>query len=195
MDARYEKAKQIVADGKVRAGHGCYFVTASTGDGFYRVTLDGLFPTCTCEDWELRSGHCKHILAARVFRAQEVSGPQPCDQPGPPVPKKSYKQDWTNYNLAQVNEGYYLKCLLFDLCEMIPEPPPPTGRGRRPIPVRDGIFAACLKVYGGMSARRSMSDVEEARDAGFLTTLPHFNSVLNVLDDPKMTPILTELFA
>ena len=181
----------------VRPGPGCYFVTASTGDVAYRVTLDGLFQTCQCEDFELRGGPgapCKHIFAARIFRAQqEAGGPAPCDQPGPPVPRKTYKQDWPNYNAAQVNEGYYLKRLLFDLCQTVPEPPPPTGRGRRPVPVRDGIYSACLKVYGGMSARRSMSDVEEARDDGFLTMAPHFNSVLNVLDDPKSTPILASL--
>ena len=38
-----------------------------------------------------------------------------------------------------------------------------------------------------------MSDVEEARDDGFLTMAPHFNSVLNVLDNPKSTPILASL--
>ena len=197
MESRLQKAKEIVAGSMVRPGPGCYFVTASTGDVAYRVTLDGLFQTCQCEDFELRGGPgapCKHIFAARIFRAQqEAGGPAPCDQPGPPVPRKTYKQDWPNYNAAQVNEGYYLKRLLFDLCQTVPEPPPPTGRGRRPVPVRDGIYAACLKVYGGMSARRSMSDVEEARDDGFLTTVPHFNSVLNVLDDPKSTPILASL--
>ena len=61
------------------------------------------------------------------------------------------------------------------------------------VPVRDAIYAACLKVYGGLSARRSMSELEEAHDAGFLTTLPHFNSVLNVLDDPSTTPTRTEM--
>ena len=50
-----------------------------------------------------------------------------------------------------------------------------------------------MKVYGGMSARRASSDMEECRDAGFLATAPHFNSVLNALDDPATGPILTEL--
>ena len=194
MEARLQKAKEIVAGSMVRPGPDCYFVTASTGEKFYRVVIDGLFPSCSCEDFELRAEPCKHVLAARIFRAQqEAGGPAPCDQPGPPVPRKTYKQDWPNYNAAQVNEGYYVQRLLFDLCETIPQPPLPTGRGRRPIPVRDGILAACFKVYGGMSARRSMSDIEEARDAGFLTTTPHFNSVLNVLDDPASTPILLNL--
>ena len=92
-----------------------------------------------------------YIRRSHLPAQQEAGGPAPCDEPGPPVPRKTYKQDWPNYNAAQVNEGYYIKRLLFDLCQTIPEPPPPTGRGRRPVPVRDGIYAACLKVYGGLS--------------------------------------------
>ena len=49
MDARYEKAKGIVAEGKVRESHGAYYVAAaSEGVGAYRVELHGLEPTCTC---------------------------------------------------------------------------------------------------------------------------------------------------
>src|SRR5262249_26456863 len=115
------------------------------------------------------------------------------DQPGPQVPRKTYKQDWANYNAAQVYEGYCFRRLLFELCKAIPEPPVRTGRGRRPIPVRDGIYAACLKVYNGFSARRSMSEGEDARGDVFLTYLRHYNSVLNVLDNKSTTLILLDL--
>jgi transposase len=38
-----------------------------------------------------------------------------------------------------------------------------------------------------------MSDIEEARDAGFITMAPHFNSILNVLDAESTTAILLDL--
>ncbi|HVS38623.1 MAG TPA: transposase [Gemmataceae bacterium] len=195
MDVRLEKAKHIVAEGKVREAHGGYYVASASGvHREYRVTLDGLYPSCSCEDFDLHGGRCKHIEAAAIFRAQQAAGhAAECDQPGPMPKKKTYSQDWPNYNAAQINEGYYVKRLLHDLCQTIPEPPPSGKRGRPRLSVRDGIYSACMKVYGGMSARRSSSDLEECRDAGFLTAAPHFNSVLNVLDDPATEPILTEL--
>jgi transposase len=191
MELRLQKPKEIVAGGMVRPGPGCYFVQSQSADTrFYRVVLEGLYPHCDCEDFELTGQPCKHIFAARIFVAQqEAGGPAPCDKPSLRPKRKTYPQDWPNYNAAQVNEGYYVSRLLFDLCQTIPR----TGRGRPPVPVRDGIYAACLMVYGGKSARRSNSNNEIARDNGFLTTIPHFNSVLNVLDDPATTPILVNL--
>jgi hypothetical protein len=195
MDARYEKAKQIVADGKVRSGLGCYFVTASSGDGFYRVTLDGSFPTCSCEDWELRSGHCKRILAARVFRAQEVSGPQPCDQPGPPIPRKSYKQSWSQYNAAQKNEKDHFQALLADRCAAIREPPRKGGSkgGRPPAPLREALFICVFKVFSTFSARRFASDLRESHRRGNLTTEPSSDIAWKYLRKPEVTPILHDL--
>jgi transposase len=195
MDVRIEKAKHLVAEEKVRHAPGGFYVASASGSRReYYVRLDGLYPTCTCEDFELRDWRCKHIEAAAIFRAQQAAGhAAECDQPGPIIPRKSYKQDWSNYNASQIHEGYYVKRLLRELCEAIPEPPPTGKRGRPRLSVRDGIYAACMKVYGGMSARRSSSDIEECRDGGFLSTAPHFNSILNVLDDPATGPILTEL--
>jgi hypothetical protein len=54
-------------------------------------------------------------------------------------------------------------------------------------------FAAVSKVYGGMSARRSDSDVREHAEKGLTTQDPHFNSVLRYLRDPEMTPVLRSL--
>lgn len=194
MEAQLEKAREIVAGEMVKAGRNCYFVQSQTGTIKYRVTLDGLFPSCACEDFELTGEPCKHIFAARIFRAQqEAGGTAPCDQPPEKIQRPTYTQDWPNYNAAQVNEGFYIRQLLFDLCQTIPEPPPRTGKGRPPIPVRNATFAACYKIYGGFSARRCISDMEEARDAGFLSRLPHFNSILNVLESPETTPILMSL--
>jgi hypothetical protein len=55
------------------------------------------------------------------------------------------------------------------------------------------VFASCFKVYSTMSARRFMSDLRDAEEKGYLRTVPHFNSILNYLDNPILTPILRAL--
>jgi transposase len=81
------------------------------------------------------------------------------------------------------------------LCSSIPQPPPTRkdGGGRRALPIADALFAAVFKVYALMSARRFISDLREAHERGRVSQLPHFNSVLNVLDNENTTPILTDL--
>jgi hypothetical protein len=61
MEARLQKARDIVAGNTIKAGHGCYFVPSQTSTVKYRVTLDGLFPSCTCEDFELTNEPCNDI--------------------------------------------------------------------------------------------------------------------------------------
>ncbi|MBA3483352.1 MAG: transposase [Pirellulales bacterium] len=46
-----------------------------------------------------------------------------------------------------------------------------------------------------MSSRRFATDLREAYDKGHISRVPHFNSVLNVLDSEETTAILTELVA
>jgi hypothetical protein len=51
------------------------------------------------------------------------------------------------------------------------------------------------KVYGTMSARRTMSDLREAHERGYISKLPCHNSVLNALESADLTPILRDLIA
>ena len=76
LHCRLEKARQIVAEGKVRPVLGMtehYTVESSTGDGHYLVNS-----TCTCPDAtnraELTKGLSKHRLAVLVYlEAQEAA--------------------------------------------------------------------------------------------------------------------------
>src|SRR5258708_6313190 len=115
MDAREAKARQIVAGGRITRGEGCFLVPSQSGAGRHRVVLDGLFPCCTCADYELNEKTCKHMVAAALWREQQKTGvPQPAAQtePSPRIPRKTYKQDWPNYNLAQNREKEHLQELL-----------------------------------------------------------------------------------
>src|SRR5260370_23632962 len=70
----------------------------------------------------------------------------------------------------------------------------PASVGRTsPIAVTDAIFAATFKVYSTVAARRFMSDLRESKEQGFIESVPHFNSILNYLENPKLKPILTAM--
>src|SRR4051794_9796338 len=106
MDPRQVKAEQIVAGGRITRGEGCWLVPSQSGGPRYRVEIDGLFPSCACEDFELSNRDCKHIRAARLWARQEevrratgAPRPVPLKSNIPATPKRpTYKQDWPNYN-------------------------------------------------------------------------------------------------
>lgn len=194
MNARQLKARQLVATGRITRGNGYFLVPSQTGDNRHRVALDGLFPTCSCDGFELSGLPCKHIEAVKMWlengeQKNEFDG----INPGVPIPRKTYPRDWEKYNLSQTTEKNWFGALLADLCADIPDQPRKPGCGRKPIPMRDSIFAAVYKVFSGVSARRFSCDLEDARERGQITRPLHFNSVLNVFDNEAVTPILTDL--
>jgi hypothetical protein len=106
--------------------------------------------------------------------------------------KKTYKQDWPKYNAAQVAEKHEFLDLLHDLCRDLPTPPQ-TGRGQRRLPMSDAVFAVTFKIYSAVSARRFMCDLSDARDRGYISEVPHFNSIFNYLENPDLSDILVKL--
>ena len=76
LHCRLEKARQIVAEGKVQPVLGMsdyYTVESSTGEGHYLINSN-----CSCPDAQMRSeltkGLCKHKLAVLVYmEAQETA--------------------------------------------------------------------------------------------------------------------------
>ena len=57
----------------------------------------------------------------------------------------------------------------------------------------DAVFSVVFKVYSTMSARRFTSDLCDAQAKGHIDRVPHFNSVLNYLENPDLFPILTAM--
>ena len=94
LTQRLEKARQLVADGKVHPINGMeehYAVQAST-EGFYLVN-----ESCTCPDAqqrdELHKGWCKHKLAVELVKEQATT----------PAPKgKGKKADDLEEKLADL---------------------------------------------------------------------------------------------
>jgi transposase len=195
MDARREKAHELADRAKIRFADGCYYVPSQSGGGTYTVILDKSGALCDCDDWELRGEPCKHIMAARLWRDRQARGVGQDTEnidPSPKPKRKTYPQQWVEYNAAQTNEGRHFQELLADLCRAVEEPPH-TGRGRKPIPLADQVYAATMKVYSLFSARRFMSQLEEAVERGYVSGGMHFNSVLKALENEALTPILHRL--
>lgn len=188
-----------MAIGGVTSSGGCYHVRSQSRSGSYRVTLEGLFPTCGCEDHELTGADCKHIMAARLWKEHVATNELAALRPKLEVPKKpkrkTYKQDWPNYDAAQHNEKDHFQVLLADLCASIPNAAPKGGKkgGRPTVPLRDAAFLTVFKVYCGFSARRFVSDMRETHQRGCLSKTVCHNSVSKAMESEALTPILHDL--
>lgn len=206
MDAqeiRKQRGLVIAATAKLEQKAGLWFVPSQSRGGHRYVVRqdDPNKPFCSCPDHEERQMKCKHIYAVEIVIQREFSfdGSKPAQQTVTEtisitetvLKKPTYPQDWTNYNLAQTNEHEHFLRFLADLCRTVEEPE--HKKGRKPIPLRDKVFSAVLKVYSMMSARRFSGDLKEAVELGYIEKTPHFNSVLNVFDDAEIMPILKRL--
>ncbi len=203
------KARELADRGRcVRNADGTWLVFSLNSSAKYCVVLnanshDLRTPknTCTCPHFETIHADCKHIRAVLAVIAQDISDRKHEREPRERIPdgapivhkKPTYQQaDWSKYNLGQTRERDHVQQLLADLCSTISEPPPAkTGRPRVPLSTR--IFCGVYKVYTMLSARRGTCDLEECCRRGHIDRAPHFNTVLNVLDDEATTPILYEL--
>lgn len=105
--------------------------------------------------------------------------------------RRTYKQQWPAYNIAQTNEKAQFQILLYELCSSLDDPLQTFGRPR--LPFSDMIFSAVYKVYSTVSSRRFICDLREAHAKQYLSTLPHFNSISRYLDKEILTPYLREL--
>ncbi len=99
--------------------------------------------------------------------------------------KRTYPQDWSAYNQAQMKEKTILISILNELLDNIPFPQTKKV-GRNPIPTRDKIFYLVMQAYNIKSSRRCISDLELCRRLGFMQKTPHFNTVLKCLKDPTL---------
>lgn len=194
LSPRQIKALQIADKFRIVNDGYKWTVPSQGSSSKYTVRMVNGSADCTCADFELRGGQCKHILAVQyvIERRDNPDGSTTVTETVTVSQRKTYKQEWTAYNAAQTNEGDLFQTLLRDLCAPIPTPPQ-TGKGQRRLPLSDAIFAATYKVYSTVSGRRFMSELRESQKRGYIASVPHFNSIFNYLENPDLTPILTEM--
>jgi transposase len=190
-DARQQRALALVASKRDRIKHVAgarWMVPSATDTGGYVVDVDQ--QTCSCPDHEERGTKCKHIWAVMIIRQEQPDGTTVTTTVAAEA-RITYRQDWPAYNAAQCDEGHRVQLLLRALCDGIVQPPQTNGRPR--LPLADVVYAAALKVYGGMSGRRSTSDVRACEERGLMTRAPSYNSTFRYLEDARMGALLKTL--
>lgn len=194
MDEREIKGLQIAATSNLTRKGNVWSVPSQAGKGKYTVNPDPASPRCDCPDFECRQTRCKHILAVEyTLQREQTADGQTVVTETVKVTRKTYTQNWPAYNAAQTHEKSELQALLYELCRTIPEPEQQRGRPR--LSLADIIFASTFKVYSTVSGRRFQSDLAEAKRRGFLSKMPHYNSVFRYLESEALTPYLYELIA
>lgn len=188
MQNRQVRGLEIASQPESRITYNGTFwaVPSQTSPKFYAVTIDP--PHCTCPDFKKGALKCKHIFAVEYHIGRESGATLP---DVPERERKTYKQEWHEYNLAQTHEKAKFIELLYELCRGVEEPVQTIGRPRAPF--ADIIFAACMKIYGGMSGRRSQTDVREAVGRGLLRKGVHYNTLSKYVEKKELTPYLKQL--
>jgi transposase len=204
-EARRQRGLAIAAVCKIVQKNGQWVVPSQTGNGEYRVNLNPqnpAVPMCNCPDYIERGEPCKHVYAVRftIERETHADGSETVTESVTITRKTTahrptYRQNWTAYNKAQTGEKHRFQTLLADLCRGVPEPPVKPGKGQRPLCLADMVFSAVFKAYSTVSSRRFACDLADAQARGHIAKAPHFNSVLNYLRLPELTPILRNLIA
>jgi transposase len=195
-EARKQRGLEIAALAKIARTGDTFIVPSQHSPRPTKYVVSyGEVPTCTCPDFETRGCKCKHIWAVSfvIKREQNADGSETITE-NVTVTKtrKTYPQNWPAYNQAQQNEKREFQRLLAEICKGIPTPPQ-VGRGNRRLPLCDAVFCAVFKVYCTLSARRFTSDLCDAHEKGYIEKVPHFNTVLQALENPDLFPLLISL--
>jgi transposase len=184
MNARENRGLAIAAQSQIIRQGNQWIVPSQTSGKLY--TVDLFLSTCTCLDFAENAHKCKHLYAVELLLQRESGAQLP-----EPLPRKTYRQEWHEYNLAQVNEKARFLELLYELCKGVEDPAQTFGRPR--LPFADRLFCVVYKIYSTVSSRRFSSDLRDALQKGFISQAPHFNSVSNYLEDETLTPYLKQL--
>jgi transposase len=177
---------------KIVQKDGAWTVPSQHDGKKYTINLSGVSPSCSCDDYETRRDNCKHIYAVLHLLSNTKRDEQERKQEQAAARvRPTYRQNWANYNKAQTTEKTKLLFLLHQLCQGIADPVSDNGRPR--LPLRDMIFCACLKTYTKLSGRRLVSDLQDAFDKGYISQVPHYNSVFNHLENEALTEALQAL--
>src|SRR5260370_30350223 len=105
MEAREQRGIVIAAMFRLDRKDGAWIVPSQTNQGKkYSVNLERR--TCSCPDHQEEGHVCKHIHAVMITLKRELglNGEVTETKTLTVAEKVTYKQDWPNYNAAQVNE-------------------------------------------------------------------------------------------
>lgn len=193
MNLREQKGLNIANRLKVVPQGNLWLVPSESGSKKYKVNPDTQH--CTCPDHEYTQAKCKHIFAVEITisRTQTTvtENGKTITTETVKVTRKTYKQEWPAYNMAQTQEKRLFLYLLHQLCQGVGEPAQMNGRPR--LPIEDMLFSMAYKVYSTVSGRRFMTDMKDAHAKGYTSKLPCYNSIFHYFEDEMLTPHLQML--
>lgn len=106
----------------------------------------------------------------------------------------AYRQNWTPYNTAKANEFDHFQKMLWHLCQIPEEAEQMRGQPR--LAFSDMLFIAVSQAYfQKFSARVFKSFVKRMEQDGFVTKVPHWNSIHNFLKLPDTVAALKQMLA
>ena len=148
MNAREERGLVIAATQKLTQKGNVWLVPSQSGKGKYTVCPDPENPYCSCPDHEDHGGKCKHLYAVETVMKREAmkDGTIVETRSVTFTEKKTYRQDWPLYNLAQIEEKKRFTRSSVRSCRGIVDPPV-NKAGRKRTAMADMVFTAVLKVY------------------------------------------------
>ncbi|MDD5163175.1 MAG: IS5 family transposase [Candidatus ainarchaeum sp.] len=137
----------------------------------------------------------RHVFSCKAcgkrFKSERIPvGQQPTfEYVSKPVPS----QNWSAYSQAQKNEKLLLMQMLRELLDylVIKEH---NRIGRPSVDLKDMAFSLILKTFTGLSSRRLISDLEMAKQQGFIENVYDFTVLMDYLRDNRMTQIFDELY-
>lgn len=189
IEARKQRGLVIAQTSRIEKNGTGWKVPSQSGQGYYKVESNGFGATCTCPDHETRSCKCKHIFAVEYIVTKEV------DNEGnvtiTETMRKTYKQDWSNYDKATTQQKTLFMELLKDITNSIPQPEYKFGRPT--LPINDMVYSSVMKVFTTFSLRRFMSDMEIAREKGYVEKTPCYSSIGHFMQRADITPLLADM--
>ncbi len=186
---RKEKGLHIAKTSRILKGEKGWKVPSQSGAGFYMVVSNGLEAKCSCPDHETRHCKCKHIWAVEYIVTKQVDneGNVTITQ----TVRKTYKQDWKNYNLAQQKEkGLFMK-LLGDITSNIRQSAYTYGRPENTL--SDTVYSMVFKVYSTFSSRRFTTDMEMAKEKGLISKITPRSSMSDYFKKKEITSLLSQM--
>jgi len=109
---RKERGMEIAKTSRIVRTEKGWTVPSQNGNGNYTVISNGFEVSCTCPDYENRKEKCKHVWAVELTVTKEVDieGNVTLTQ----TVRKTYTQNWHNYNISQQQEKEQFMKLLSD---------------------------------------------------------------------------------
>lgn len=189
VEIRKQKGLEIAKTSRIMKTEKGWTVPSQSGNGAYLVVSNGFEASCSCPDYENRHSKCKHVWAVELIVTKEV------DKEGnvtvTRTVRKTYAQDWHNYNVSQQVEKEQFMKLLSDITGNVRTPAYTFGRPSAPL--GDTVFSMVFKVYSTFSGRRFNTDMMSAQQQGLITKRIPYNTMFDYFKKKDLTPLLAQM--